>query len=48
MDNQFFDMIKNDNPSRNNQFEELKNEIQELRKENFQLKLKLESQSEVI
>ena len=37
-----------DNPSKDNQFNELKKEIQELRKENFQLRLKLESLSEII
>ena len=37
-----------DNPSKDNQFNEMKKEIQELRKENFQLRLKLESLSEMI
>ena len=44
MDNQFSDMIKENDIK----FNELKKEIQELRKENFQLKLKLESLSEMI
>ena len=37
-----------DNPSKDNHFNELEKEIQELRKENFQLRLKLESLSEMI
>ena len=48
-DNGIFGIIKeNDNPSKDNHLNESKKEIQELRKENFQLRLKLESLSEMI
>ena len=36
------------NPSKVDQFNELKKEIQEMREENFQIKLKLERLSEMI
>ena len=41
-------MKENDNPSKDSQFNEMKKEIQELRKKFFQLGLKLESLSEMI
>ena len=37
-----------DIPSKDNQFSDLKKEIHELRKENFRIRLKLESLSEMI
>ena len=48
-DKGIFDIMKeNDYPSKDNQLNELKKEIQELRKENFQLRIMLESLSEMI